>query len=680
MVMKGGKGIVYFVELLYFIFAISSISDIERLGWQIYRRTKTPAVAPFLEFVEKEFGEWVRTQIRENPSLINIWVPHLMHSRELIEKAARYALSSKSDDSPSRVLVIGAGNCLDIPLKKLTQMFDEVYLLDLAYGTIRNIAEEGVYYELGMSHKGWSISEEKLTPEERVKLSPVIGDASGGVALEIAHRAENWTEGEHINKEQLLGLIEGLKFHNLPFPDGYFDFVVSSLVLSDLLELPEIYILEKLSKLGQEHIFNDIDWGIKLIQLNEQVGRYHIEEVYRLLKPQGRFYISAARFRAEVFRAGKSGSAGDFLPQGYFIHHLTREVTMPEDLTTLVQRYFFPIPEEQPERNMWLWQNSIDQAISVQSLILSKKKVKISELSVVPPTSQLVETLKNICSYSHPVVDTILHILTRVDLAHNILNDHRLRALLRSEFEHRGVEFGDNFNPCLYSTTLVFLNRKDVRAMFIGDEFGVVSDIEMKGNVIFTRLVRVGNGTSLNDVHFYGPNYVGEGWRLEGVKAGRVIFSDGKAETGEVLLSELKKCVVVQSYMGAGAVVEANLLKNTVIPEGRIFKKRTEITGIMSEEIVLADYLQQFPFCDVIQLLEGKLRIPGSDIDTLPYSGRLTSLATAFCILIQKGEEELVNDYLISLPPSISEELRERMLIVSIFVDLNLFKTLFQSS
>jgi len=95
---------------------------------------------------------------------------------------------------------------------------------------------------------------------------------------------------------------------------------------------------------------------------------------------------------------------------------------------------------------------------------------------------------------------------------------------------------------------------------------------------------------------------------------------------------------------------------------------------------VLADYLQQFPSCDVIQLLEGKLRIPGSDIDTLPYSGRLTSLATAFCILIQKGEEELVNDYLISLPPSISEELRERMLIVSIFVDLNLFKTLFQTS
>jgi hypothetical protein len=157
----------------------------------ISRRVITLRINPFLDFIEKEFAGWVRAQIRENPQLINIWGAHLQHSRELILEAGRYALAQKENNSPTRVLVIGAGNCLDIPLKELIQMFDEVYLLDLAYKTTAEIAERGIYYKLIRTSHGWKIEEERLDPEERAKLRFVLADASGGAALEIVQRAED---------------------------------------------------------------------------------------------------------------------------------------------------------------------------------------------------------------------------------------------------------------------------------------------------------------------------------------------------------------------------------------------------------------------------------------------------------------------------------------------------------
>src|ERR1700709_913230 len=56
------------------------------------------------------------------------WAPHLEASRRLILEMAERCPSQK------RVLVIGAGDCLDVPVAGLAERFEHVILADIAVG------------------------------------------------------------------------------------------------------------------------------------------------------------------------------------------------------------------------------------------------------------------------------------------------------------------------------------------------------------------------------------------------------------------------------------------------------------------------------------------------------------------------------------------------------------------
>ena len=55
------------------------------------------------------------------------WDRHLTFTRDAIRQSARHC------QSRTRVVVVGAGNLLDVPLEVLTDMFDEVVLLDIIH-------------------------------------------------------------------------------------------------------------------------------------------------------------------------------------------------------------------------------------------------------------------------------------------------------------------------------------------------------------------------------------------------------------------------------------------------------------------------------------------------------------------------------------------------------------------
>jgi hypothetical protein len=55
------------------------------------------------------------------------WRKHIENTKEMIIKAADAAPHKR------KVVVLGAGNCLDVPLARLSQMFDEVVLVDVVF-------------------------------------------------------------------------------------------------------------------------------------------------------------------------------------------------------------------------------------------------------------------------------------------------------------------------------------------------------------------------------------------------------------------------------------------------------------------------------------------------------------------------------------------------------------------
>jgi len=654
------------------------------------RRVKALPAQNYLDFVEQVSAGWVREMLERESYYFQVQGGHLNHSRNLILKAAELTLEGHKDDSPKRVLVIGAGNCLDIPLKELTDMFDEVYLLDLAYKTTAAIADTGVYYELKEEEGDWQVEKKYLTEEERGKLHFILADAAGGAAFEIAKRVEELIQKPTVAQDDVLKIPQNITLGQLPFEDGYFDLITSSTVLSDFLTLAEDYMIHRLDERNASFYVNSPDMGEELVNLNERIGKHHIAEAHRLLKDTGRFYLSVSRFTGTIFSpSGRQGEdkAGEFLPPGRFIHHLTREVSMPEDLTTLVTNYFNPKPSEQDFLNLWLWPIDPNMAIGVQALILSRRKnispqAEPNDIAEALPTLELLETSKNIYNYRYPLIDAFGHYT--LGLFSYFFNEglyiinKRLRSLMRSEFKNKGIEFGDEFVPHLYATSPVLLNRDDLRRIFFGNEGKGVRNIVLDGDIVLTRLVRIANDTNLNNIHFKAAVYVGRGWHLKDVSAERCIFSDGVTPEDTALRTDLSNIEIIRSYLGAGSKIGASVLKDTVIPEGRIFEKRTVIKGLMNEEIVLADYLRSVhKKLDLTQLLQGDVEIPGSDMDDLPYSGKITSLATAFCLLLTQGEEILVKNYLCSLLEDVENDVREKMEVVSVLINVNLYRKLY---
>jgi len=663
-----------FLNLLW-VFSFNCIYSNQSLLF--LRRERVTAIGEYLDFVEDRTAALTHQTVLRDPNYIAIRGSHLNHSRNLIIAAADIALEEHDSNEPTRALIVGAGNCLDIPIKELVSRFDEVYLLDLAYRTTGAIARDGKYFELTSEDGNWKAVEEELSEEERRKIKFVLSDVAGGAIFEIVNRVEDILNSERVTEKDVLALFDSLTMSELPFKAGYFDFISSSTVLSELLNLVENYIMSQLYERDASFYVNDIEVGEALIRLNEEISRFHLRESHRMLADNGRFYLSAARFVAEVFAPiqFQSGKAGEFLPEGKFIRHLVREISMPEDLITLTSDYFSIFPDEQSDLSSWLWPIDSNMAIGVQALTLAKRDQLLDADSSeeLKLTSRLIETAENIYIYNSPNKDAADHFM--VSIPDHVMNEglfilnRRLDHLIRDEFKGGEIYFGEDFIPHLYATSLILINRKDLRKIFFGNDLGNVNSVSLDGKITLTRLVRIANNVDLKNVDFKATVYVGNGWVLEDIYAERSIFSE--SITGEeTVLSDTR---VVGSYLGFGADISADIVKDTIIPEGRFL--RADVSGLMGEERALAEYLSSVhDGLDIQELLNGNKRVPGSDIDNLYYTGRVTSLASAFCLLLQQGELYLVENYMHSIPQEVEDVVRDRMSIISVFIDHHLYE------
>jgi len=129
------------------------------------------------------------------------WAPHLRASREAIVFAAKHCPQRQ------RALVIGAGDCLDVPVRELAELFEEVVLADIVVGRAAR----------------------QLAGQAGGRVRCVNWDASGALALVAPVR-------ETIGGDQAVELFARAEAG--PPPVGEPDFIVSANCLSQLGLVP----------------------------------------------------------------------------------------------------------------------------------------------------------------------------------------------------------------------------------------------------------------------------------------------------------------------------------------------------------------------------------------------------------------------------------------------------------
>ena len=146
------------------------------------------------------------------------WQPHLENSRRRILEAA--ALCQRS----STALVLGAGNCTEIPLEELARRFDEVILVDLDEESMAAAVE--------------SLPDE-LIPKVQFRVEDVTAFA-GPLMRRLWQSAKtSQTAGQALAR--IGETLDNLELRTSPFQLPEADLVVSSLVLSELHRYPLNY-------------------------------------------------------------------------------------------------------------------------------------------------------------------------------------------------------------------------------------------------------------------------------------------------------------------------------------------------------------------------------------------------------------------------------------------------------
>jgi len=149
------------------------------------------------------------------------WQPHLEETRRFVLSAAEQCGSRK------KVVVLGAGLLLDVPLQELSAMFEEVFLLDIV-----------ILPEVRRQVKTF----------ENVKL--------------IQHDVTNMAE--RLYKNVLQG-IDGLPAAapSVPVINENTSLVVSLNILSQLWVIPRAYVQSKIRGLGEEELN---DWCRQIVE------------------------------------------------------------------------------------------------------------------------------------------------------------------------------------------------------------------------------------------------------------------------------------------------------------------------------------------------------------------------------------------------------------------------------
>ena len=197
------------------------------------------------------------------------WRPHLEQSRRGILEAARLV------QEPGTALVLGAGECREVPLQELARTFDRVVLVDLDEASMRSAVAR---------------LPEALRRSVDIRVSDVTSFAEPlmKATARIVDRAQTASQA-FTELESLYGSIEALRrFPDLPQAD----LVVSSLVLSELARYPSTYTAQLLNETFGSDLAEWRGYGALWRNLRAFAAEDHAEMLARLRGPGGVVYFA----------------------------------------------------------------------------------------------------------------------------------------------------------------------------------------------------------------------------------------------------------------------------------------------------------------------------------------------------------------------------------------------------
>ena len=301
----------------------------------IFSRTKViPGFSKgLLKFIARE------DKIAESSrrKFLPFWKSHLEINKSNILKLAETI-------QPENTLILGAGRCNDIPLKELAEI-GNVTLMDFNEKAILRAKQE---------IKSLSLS---LAPKINLK----AGDISG-IIPELVLRAE-YDIARSDSYEEAIQRISSLYskaiklYKPIDVPSNSMDFTVSSLVISQLNHPSEYIARRMMFKFFKSNLSDDefhSKWLPAYFMLGSWLTISHIKEIHRILKPEGKAYIST---ESEVS-----------------FEHEGIKITLPflNKLGDLVSMYFSPSPSLCFSN--WSWRFIPEKDLHIMAFALEGKK------------------------------------------------------------------------------------------------------------------------------------------------------------------------------------------------------------------------------------------------------------------------------------------------------------------
>ncbi len=250
---------------------------------------------------------------------------HIQKSQQAILTTADRALSRAPQEKEKTALILGSGNCLDIPLAELTDRFDKVTLVEI-------------------DHQSTEAAVKKLSPEQQQKTTIIATDITGVVA-DFAKRMDL-----HLNRPMQAFLARA------PGSVAQFDvtgkglsvgadytFVSSQLVMTQVSSLPILSLREKFFKKYGVHLSTQpggADHELIMALQPKTIGlqQEHIRQLARLVAPSGTVHFADT---VTLFKYSPFSKEPKRLP-----------VSNPQFIVPVIGEQF---TSPNPQGDAWLW-------------------------------------------------------------------------------------------------------------------------------------------------------------------------------------------------------------------------------------------------------------------------------------------------------------------------------------
>jgi len=212
------------------------------------------AQAQTLQELFNQFGAGTRALEKSHGAY---WSPHIQRSRRAILEAIEAAPQRRS------ALVLGAGQCREIPLQELARQFQRIVLADL-------------------DHDSMAEAVKTLPQELRAKVEIRVTDVTSFATRMMLQMKQAVRESESASEayQAIRRIYASLPEAERQTPDlPKVDFLISSLVLSELHHYPRYYA----DKLIQDKFGFRAQSRVELDQVQEQLRRFAISDHVALL-------------------------------------------------------------------------------------------------------------------------------------------------------------------------------------------------------------------------------------------------------------------------------------------------------------------------------------------------------------------------------------------------------------